>query len=349
MNKILTTLKTLSTLVGTSFLLSLIFAMNSEAQAKKYTAVTVVDTGGLGDGSFNDGAYAGMLLAKSKMGITVHATPSKKQNDYVPNLEGAVNDNNANFVLGVGFLMADAIKEVAANYPKTQFAIVDFDMSKSKLKNLTGITYKTEEAGYLAGIVAANMTYKYHNKSKKLNAKKVIGAVLGMKIPPVETYVAGYIAGAHSVDPTIKVLTTNLDSFTDQSKGKAATDALISKGADIIFQVAGKAGLGAINSAKQHGVLAIGVDVDQAHIAPNTILFSAEKDISSSVFQTIQMSYAGKKLPHNLEFSLANKGVKISGFHKLSKIIPADVNNQVKKATADIIHHKIKIPTTIPK
>ncbi len=334
----------LNSLISATMISSGLLASNT--YAKKFTSVMVTDTGGIGDKSFNDGAYAGLKMAHSKLGVTINVTQSKAQSDFVTNLSGAADDGN-NFILGVGYLMGDAIQEVAANYPKSQFVIVDSDTSSTKLKNLSGITYRTEEVGYLAGIVAGNMTYKYSSKSKKLNRKKVVGAVLGMDIPPVETYVAGFIAGVHSVDPKIKVLTTTIGSFSDPSKGKAATDALISKGTDIVFPLAGSAGLGAISSAKQHHILAIGVDQDQNAVAPNTILTSAMKNITTSVYQAIAISYKGKALPKSLNVGLKDKGVGLAPYHSFSKIVPKAVQNQVALATKKIIAGKIHIPTSV--
>ena len=200
------------------------------------------DVGGLGDKSFNDGAYNGLLLGKERLGIVPTVVESKQQTDYVPNLSGLAEDGHK-LVFAVGFLMADALLEAANNNPDAYFAGIDIFVDPATApKNVMGILYKEEESGYLAGVLAGLMTKKYASASPKLNDKNVVGVVLGMFIPPVEKFEVGFYQGVKAVNPDCQVISVTTGSFTDQAKGKEAALAMIENGADIIFHAAGQIG-----------------------------------------------------------------------------------------------------------
>jgi len=191
------------------------------------------------------------------------------------------------------------------------------------------------------------MTKKYASASPKLNDKNVVGTVLGMLVPAVERYEVGFIQGVKSVNPDCEVISVVTGTFTDQAKGKEAAIAMIEKGADIIFPAAGLTGLGAINAAKEKGVLAIGVDVDQNNVAPDTVLTSAMKDLPTSVYLTIKSAMEGKfQGGTNIVLGINENSTGIAPFHSFDPIVPKEVKDAVEKAKADIKAGKIKILTT---
>lgn len=305
------------------------------------------DVGGLGDKSFNDGAYNGLLMGKEKLGITPTVVESKQQTDYVPNLSGLAEDGHK-LVFAVGFLMADALMEAAKNNPDAYFAGIDIEIDPATApKNVMGILYKEEESGYLAGVVAGLMTKKYASASPKLNDRNVVGVVLGMFIPPVERFEVGFYQGVKAVNPDCQVISVVTGSFTDQAKGKEAALAMIENGADIIFQAAGLTGLGAINAAKERGVLAIGVDVDQNAVAPDTVLTSAVKGIVNSTYLTIESvlnnRFEGGKTK---VFGINEDSTGIAPFHDFESMVPKDVKDILAKTIADMKAGKIKIAKT---
>jgi len=308
-------------------------------------ASMATDVGGLGDKSFNDGSFAGILQAEDELGVEARVIQSKQMTDYVPNLSGLAEDGSL-VVFAVGFLMADALIEVANNYPDTYFAGIDIWIDPgSAPSNALGILFKEQESGYLAGIVAGLITKQYSDISPKLNNENVVGMVLGMDIPPVERFQAGFYAGVKSVNPDCEVLSIVTDSFTDQAKGKEAGITLIEQGADIIFQIAGLTGLGAINAAEERNILAIGVDVDQNYVAPDTIITSAFKGITQSTFLTIKSVLDGSFVGgQNLVFGLNENATGITSFHSFDSIIPQEVKDAVEKAIADIKAGRIEVP-----
>ena len=241
----------------------------------------VTDIGGLNDRSFNALAYKGLQRAKADLGADIRVVTSKSNADYVPNLSSLARQKY-DLVIAVGFLMADATDKVARNFPQTNFAIVDFSQAglKSKPANVQGLLFKENEAGYLAGYLAALYV-------KQKGGEQVISTVGGQKIPPVDAYIAGYQAGAKKANPEIKTLNGYSQDFVDQAKCKELALNQIEEGSQVIFQVAGGCGLGALDAAKEKNLQGIGVDADQAYLGGH-ILTSALKKIDNAVLQVVK-------------------------------------------------------------
>jgi len=316
-----------------------------EKEAVKLVMSMATDVGGLGDKSFNDGAYAGLKMAESQLGVEVRVVESKQQTDYVPNLSGLAEDGSS-LVFAVGFLMEEAVKEAAKNNPDTKFAGIDIGANDGDPANFQGILFNEHEAGYLAGVVAGLMTKDYASASPKLNDQNVLGIVLGMFIPPVEKFEVGFIAGAKSVNPDVKIISVTSGSFVDQAKGKEAALAMIEQGADIVFHAAGLTGLGAINACTEAGVLAIGVDVDQNNVAPDTVLTSAEKKIVQATYLTAKSVADGTFQGGTHVYGINQDAVGISPFHSFDSVVPQAVKDKLASVIADMKAGKIKVPTT---
>ena len=307
-------------------------------QAKPFV-VLVTDINQLNDHGFNALAYQGLLRANAKLGINgvVYQSPSAAQ--YVPNLATAAR-KGADLVISVGFDQAVAIANVAKQFPKTHFAIIDVDQTTlaGKPKNVEGLIFKEQEVGYLAGYLAGLV-------EKPKGAHATIGSVGGQKQPPVDRYIAGYQAGAKKADPGVKLLNTYSQDWVDQAKCKQAALDQISAGATIVFQVAGGCGLGALDAAKEKGVWGIGVDADQSYLGAQ-VLTSAMKRVDTSVYSTIQQVLAGKFAGGtNAVFNLANNGV---GLGKISPKVPKADVKKVQQIAKDISSGKIaNIPTSV--
>ena len=252
----------------------------SQTEEKPAIKVGIVtDIGGLNDRSFNQLANEGLERAKSELGVEGQALTSKSNADYVPNLSRLA-QQQYDLVIGVGFLMAEAIDTVAAKFPDTNFAIIDFPQSalKSKPANVRGLLFTENEAGYLAGYLAALVV-------EKKGGDQVLSSVGGQKVPAVDAYIAGYQAAAAEAASGVKTLTAYSQDFVDQAKCKEIALDHIAQGAQVVFQVAGGCGLGALDAAKEKGVLGIGVDADQGYLGEH-ILTSAMKRVDTSVFET---------------------------------------------------------------
>jgi basic membrane protein A len=309
----------------------------SSSETKSIKAGVVTDIGGLNDRSFNFLANKGLEDAESKLSTEGRVLISKSNGDYVPNLT-TLAQQQYELVVPVGFLMAPATNTVAGKFPNANFAIVDFPASglKDKPKNVQGLLFKEQEAGYLAGYLAGLWA--------KDNGAKVVSTVGGQKIPPVDHYIAGYQAGAKAAFPGIKTLNGYSQDFVDQAKCKEIALDQISQGSKVVFQVAGGCGLGALDAAKEKGVQGIGVDADQAYLG-NHILTSALKKVDVAVYDAIKRVTDGKfKGGTDVIASVENGGVGIG------KISPAGEKyaGQVKEVQDKIASGQIKdIPDTV--
>jgi basic membrane protein A and related proteins len=229
---------------------------STAAPAKKIKVGLVTDIGGLNDRSFNALANKGLEDAQAQLGVEGRVLISKSNADYVPNLS-TMAQQKYDLVIAVGFLMGEATEKVAGKFPNVKFAIIDSSAAgmKSKPTNVEGLLFAEQEAGYLVGYLSGLYA--------KDNNVTTIGSVGGQKIPPVDHYIAGYQAGAKKADPSIKTLNAYSQDFVDQAKCKEIALDQISKGAKVVFQVAGQCGLGVLDAAKEKSVQGIGVDADQ--------------------------------------------------------------------------------------
>jgi basic membrane protein A and related proteins len=311
---------------------------SAAASAKNFKVGVVTDIGGLNDHGFNHLAYEGLLRAEKQLGITGRVLPSSSGADYTPNLT-TLAQQGYNLVIPVGFLMADATDAVAKQFPNVKFAMVDSDATAEKgdPKNIEGLLFKEQEAGYLAGTLAG-----LYAKEK---GYKIISSVGGQKIPPVDHYIAGYQAGAKKADPGIQTLNGYSQDFVDQSKCKQIALNQIQQGSKVVFQVAGACGLGALSAAQQSGDQGIGVDADQAYLG-SYILTSAEKKVDVAVFNAIKNLMAGKfAAGSDVTNDIANGGI---GYGKIG---PAGLKfaPQIQKVYDEIKSGQISnIPNTVP-
>ncbi len=298
----------------------------------------VTDIGGLNDKGFNHLAYVGLLRAESQLHIHGRVLTSSSGADYLPNLT-TLAQQGYNLIIPVGFLMADATDAVAKQFPQSKFAMVDSDATaeKGNPKNIEGLLFEEQQAGYLAGYLAGLYA--------KAHGYKTISSVGGQKIPPVDHYIAGYQAGAKKADPAITTLNGYSQDFVDQSKCKEVALNQIQQGSKVVFQVAGACGLGALSAAKQQGVQGIGVDADQSYLG-SYILTSAEKRVDVAVFNAVKNAMHGQFAPGaNVTNTVNNGGI---GYGKIG---PAGLTfaPEIAKIFAEIKSGKISnIPNTVP-
>src|SRR4249920_591785 len=195
----------------------------------------VTDIGGLNDRGFNSLANQGLENAAADLGVQTRVLESKSDADYIPNLTTLAEDGY-DLVISVGFLMGEATHQAAEEYPDTNFAIVDFayggdgceDTNSCELPNLQGLVFKEQETGYLVGYLAGLVT-----------ESGTVSSVGGIKIPPVDRFIAGFQAGAKASNPSVKTLNGYSQDFVDQAKCKEVALDQIANGSDVVFQVAG--------------------------------------------------------------------------------------------------------------
>jgi basic membrane protein A len=301
----------------------------------------ITDTAGLNDKSFNHLANMGRLRAQRQLDLQTRAFVSTSSSEYLPN-HIAAGQQGYQAVVANGFLLSDAINTAAQQYPNVKWAIVDFPWValKNKPSNAVGLTFKSEESGYLVGYLAGLL-------AKKKGGKQVLSAVGGKKLPSVDNWIAGYRAGAKRANPRMKVLIGYSGDFPPSVAPKCKEIALkhIAQGAKAVFQVAGGCGLGALQAAKQKNVWGIGVDADQGYLGKH-ILTSGVKRVDNAVFNFFRQAKAGTlKTGRDLVFNLKNGGQDVG---KIS--VNCKCKAEVAKMNAlkpKIISGKIKIPSKL--
>ena len=304
--------------------------------AKKLTVAMVTDVGGIHDNSFNQAAWEGLSKAKDELGVETKVAESKRPEDYTPNLNSFVKGNVADMTWGIGFLMADDIKKVAAASPDAKLGIVDSDLGGEIPANVTSVLFKEEEGSFLMGVLAGKMT-----KSNK------VGFVGGVKFALIEKFQYGFEAGVKAVNPNAKVTSVYADAFDKPDKGKLLASQIYQQGADIIFHASGATGDGVFSEAKERGkgFWVIGVDRDQSALAPDNTLSSMVKRVDTAVFDITKELQDGKfEGGKTRVFGLAEKGVDYAP--TTSKNTPADVIKLMDEYKEKIVKGEIKVPAT---
>ena len=303
------------------------------APAAACKAGLVTDVGKINDGTFNQYAFDGLKKAETDLGIGIKYIETQAQTDYGKNIQSLV-EANCEIIVAVGFMMGDAVAEASGKYPETKFAIVDFAYDPA-LPNVRGLVFAEDQAGYMAGALAASMSQS-----------GTIAAVGGMEIPPVQKFLKGYEAGAKSIKADIAVKSVYIDSFVDRARGAEAAKSFMSEGADVIFGAGGQTGSGGIQAAAEAGIYVIGVDQDeyvttfQKGEAPGAdkIISSAMKRVDQAVFLTIKDVVDGKFTNGLAVYDASNGGIGLASYNKADAAIPADVKakmDEILKGLAD--------------
>jgi len=287
----------------------------------------VYDMGGKFDKSFNEAAYNGIERWKKDTGrnyLDFEIANEAQREQAMRRMA----ERGANPIIGVGFSQASSIEKVAKEFPKVNFAIID---SVVKLPNVESIVFKEHEGSFLVGMMAA-----LASKSGK------VGFVGGMDIPLIRKFQCGYEQGAKYANPKVEVTSamtgTTPAAWSDPSRGGELAKAQFAKGVDVVFAAAGGTGVGVYQAAKDAGKLAIGVDSNQNHLQPGTMLTSMVKRVDTAVYNS-----SNKSTPGVTALGLKEGGVDYAMDQYNAKLVSADMKGKVDAAKADIIAGKIKV------
>jgi basic membrane protein A len=297
----------------------------------------VTDIAKLGDKSFNDSAWAGVQMAAKELGVEPKVIETTDPNDYEKNINQFISEGY-NVIVTVGFALADATNAAAKANPEVKFIGVD-QFQGDTIPNVAGLVFNEDQAGYLAGYLAASMS-----KSGK------IGAILGTDaVPPVWRFGEGYRAGAKAAKADVDIQTVYHNdvgfdkTFSDPEWGKATALSMIDKGVDVVFGAGGRTGNGALLAAaerKDKGVLAIGVDTDQYLTVPEAqavLLSSAFKILDKGTADLILQASKGTLKGGN------NYGeVGLAPFHDLDSKVPAELKTKIEELRKQLLDGSLK-------
>jgi basic membrane protein A len=313
-----------------------------------FKIAVVTDVGQIDDRSFNQSAWEGAQMAAKDLGTNnIKYLISAGPEDYATNMQSFA-DQGYNVIITVGFALGPDTIKIAPKYPKIAFIGVDQAQDDTNpTPNVTGLVFHEDQSGFLAGVLAANIT-----------KSGTIAAVLGTdQVPPVVRYNEGYIMGAHYVNPKINVISTyypgGLDkAFNDPVWGAQTAGQALDSGADVVFGAGGKTGNGALQevarrTTKDKPIYCIGVDDDQWQTLPEAhpcLVSSAMKLIKPGVVTLVEEAAAGTIKGGN--FSGA---VGIAPFYDFASLIPSALSAQLTQVAADLAAGKIQsMPAATP-
>jgi basic membrane protein A len=328
-------------------------APSSEPSAATVTCDTklkvglVTDVGRINDKGFNQSAYEGMqaALAAAPTCFETEYIETTSQSDYATNI-AQFTDSDSNVVIGVGFLLGDALGDAAKANTDIKFISVDGVPGKGHdetwaTQNGESLFFAEDQAGYMAGVLAASLSKSNH-----------VGVVGGLVVvPPVERFVEGYIDGAKSVKSDVKVDFVYTTSFTDPPQGSSAAKQMIDSGADVIFGAGGLTGNGALEAACQAtDVFAIGVDTDQFLTLPSVqkcIVSSATKNVLGAVRDSL-LRIASDQFKAGFHTDDASTdGVGLAPFHDQESKVPAETKTLLEATLAGLADGSIKPNVTV--
>ena len=301
------------------------------ARAQAQPAV-VYDAGGKFDKSFNEAAYNGMERFRKETGGSYLefeiANDTQREQAF-----RRMAQKGANPIIGIGFTQASALEKVAKEFPQLKFAIVDMVVN---LPNVQSVVFKEQEGAFLAGMAAA-----------MASTSGKVGFVGGMDVPLIRRFQCGYEQGAKYANPKVETLAnmtgTTPAAWSDPTRGGELARNQFSRGVDVIFAAAGGTGVGVYQAAKDQGRLAIGVDSNQNHLHPGTMLTSMMKRVDVAVFSISKAVKDGSWKPGVQVLGLKENGVALAMDEHNAKLVTPEMKKKLDAAQADIVAGRIKV------
>jgi basic membrane protein A len=293
----------------------------------------VYDVGGKADKSFNEAAYRGAQRFETETGIAVREFEITNETQRAQAFANMAR-RGASIVVGVGFTQRAALETVARQYPAKKFTLID---ATSDLPNVQSVVFREQEGSFLVGVLAA-LASKTHK----------LGFVGGMDIPLIRRFAAGYAAGARYADPAVEIFVnmtgTTPAAWQDPARGGELARSQFDRGADIVYAAAGSTGLGVLQAAADAKKLAIGVDSNQDHLHPGTMLTSMVKRVDLAVYQAFRSAKDGGWQAGIRSLGVAEDGVGFSLDEYNDALVTPTMRGKADAARADIIAGKIAVP-----
>ena len=328
--------------LGSAFVLTGLTGITGRANAATIN-ISAPLSGQLGDKSFMDSANEGLQRAVKDLGASVKVIEAGADDApaWERNLTEASASGNYNLIVTGGTVVASTLKKVAPQFPDQKYLIFD---SPSVGSNVTGISYKQNEGAFLVGALAGLITTNAALFPRATGSKKV-GLVGGMDIPVIRDFIVGYEQGAKSISPDIAVDVRFIGDFQSAQKAYDLTTAIYKAGADVVYQVAGAAGLGILQAGDDSGRYAIGTDSNQNYLHPDSTPASAIKAVGTTVFTAIKDFIDGKlEMGTTRVGDIANGGVDIA-FN--DKLVPKSIQDQLNAQRQEVIDGQIKVKTVL--
>jgi basic membrane protein A len=306
--------------------------------AQEFVPAVVFDMGGKFDKSFNESAYVGAERFRKETGIVYRDFEVTNEAQREQALRTMAR-RGAHVVVGIGFAQASSVEKVAKEFPKVKFSLID---GVVELPNVQSIVFKEHEGSFLVGMAAAMAS-----KSGK------VGFVGGMDIPLIRKFALGYEEGARHVNARIEVFQnmtgTTPAAWNDPTRGGELARSQFDRGADVVYAAAGATGLGVLQAAKDKGRLAIGVDSNQNHLQPGSVLTSMIKRVDLAVYEAFKTARDGAWKPGLRVLGVAEGGVGYALDEHNRALITPEMERRLEQARADIVAGKLKVTDYMAK
>lgn len=311
-------------------------AAQTEPSTKTLKVGLVTDLGKVNDGTFNEFAHKGADRAAKELGLNYKYIETIAQADYESNIKTFINEK-FDVIVTVGFLIADATLADARANPDITFIGIDQTYTLTGTEtvpaNLVSIQFREDQAGFLAGALAAMMS-----------KSGTVGIVAGMEIPPVKRFKNGFDNGAKYVRPDVNLLGTYVPTFTDPAQGASTAEQMIGDGADVVFGAGGPTGTGAIKAAAGKGAYVIGVDQDEFFTTfgngstpgADKLLSSAQKRVDVGVYDQIKAVVEGTFKGGYVLYEAKNNGIGLADFHLAASAVPDAVKQRLTTILAKL-------------
>lgn len=289
-----------------------------------------LSVGGLGDLSFNDSAYAGLREAQQLHGIEFQTATWENPMMNAINLENWAKED-FDLIIAIGYGNAAPLSEVATRYPNQRFASIDVAAAGS---NVWSATYREYEGDFVVGVLAALVTQTH-----------MVGFMGGGVTPVVRRIELGFAQGVKNVDSSISFISDYVGEFDDPLKGRLLAETQFTLGADVIYQVAGRCGLGAIEAANEFGRWIISTGGDHSDLAPNAVLTSRIKNVGKPILDVIESVVADHFEGGTINsYGFAEGGLMMAPIRpSVFKVVTPAIQNIMQEVQAQVISGKIRV------
>ncbi len=307
----------------------------------RYKFGFIAGMGGMGDKSYNDIIYRGLIVSKKRFNIDISYKAPDKPEEYAILMNELIDDGCNVIIAGGGWYSIEPVDILSQKYPDALFVLID-DYAQKYRENVCSLTFRQNEGSFLAGMLASHMS-----RTKK------IALIAATDADVINDFILGYKAGAEYADQKTEVIVRYIDALTDvpdpfqhpEAAFSISEKLILDNNADVLFQVAGGSGIGVFNAAKQHGKYAIGVDLDQDYLAQGVILASMMKNIDIAVEMIIEKILKGEFKNRPYIMGLKENGVSLSPMTYTRDIIPENVLESIRTAREKIVSGELEIPS----
>jgi basic membrane protein A len=303
-----------------------LLGFQSQQKQRVLNIGVLMGSGGLGDRSFNDSSYAGLVEAQKQFNIRFQTETPVTEQSRLDSLR-LFAKNDYDLIIGVAFENKNPLETVAKEYPGLKFGGIDFE---STVPNISSIVYREQEADFLMGVLAARLT-----------KTKFVGVIGGTDIPAIQRIMSGFKQGVAYEDQNVKTFADFAGTFNDPEVGLKLALARYSEGADVIHNAASRTGLGIIEAAKRTGNLTTGTSGDQRYLAPGNVVGNRPKKVDTAVLMLISEVNNGSFKAGVRSLGLKENGLSLGPFDE--NLVDKNILSRMEALKLDIVNNKITI------